>query len=309
MLKCIKNSEMFSSLNLNKQLSHAYLLYSNDMALNNEIAFTFAKSFLCKKKSACDECDSCKQINASSHMDFNKIEQASIKVEDVNQIIQKLNTKPFVGEHKIFLLLNAESINEIAQNKLLKSLEEPNKYNIFILTTTKTDKLLPTVMSRLKKVFVPKLEYQDKLLITSELKSNGTDISSLLNNEFTLTEMLNFSLSNELKDTLNSIKYIFSNLNSSSDIPSVASSITIANKQLFLSTLQDLFIHAIKDEKQSKYDEQLILIIKSKFNEKAIIKCIPLFEDSFKKLMSNVNFSYILDNLLFNILKERFLCN
>ena len=58
----------------------------------------------------------------------------------------------------------------------------------------------------------------------------------------------------------------------------------------------------------NKFDYATIQIFKTNFSKKAMIKCLPLIENAYKKQMSNVNFSYIIDTLLFNILKEKFLC-
>ena len=58
----------------------------------------------------------------------------------------------------------------------------------------------------------------------------------------------------------------------------------------------------------TKYDKELVAFVKLNYSEKAIIRIIKLIEDAYKKQSSNVQLSYIIDNLLFNILKEKFLC-
>ena len=70
--------------------------------------------------------------------------------------------------------------------------------------------------------------------------------------------------------------------------------------------MQDVFLDVLKSG--GKYPVDITTTIKNKFPQKAIIKCIPLIENAYKQQMSNVNINYILDNLLFNILKEKFLC-
>ena len=170
MINCIKNTTSYTSLNLSKEFFHAYLFYSNDKELNNNLALSFAKSFVCEFNNACNSCSGCKQFIASTHPDIMILNQSAIKVEDANNIISKLNTKPIYSKYKVFVVLNAENINEIAQNKLLKSIEEPSSSSIFIFTSTKTDKLLPTVISRLHKVYVPMLSDNDKILVAKELK-------------------------------------------------------------------------------------------------------------------------------------------
>ena len=118
--------------------------------------------------------------------------------------------------------------------------------------------------------------------------------------------MINFESNTNYNQTISTIKTLFSTLKTSSDIPMVASTLNIPDKALFLPLLQEVFISALN--KTNRFDKELTTLINLNFSSKAIIKCIPLIEDAYKKQMSNVNFNYILDNLLFNILKEKFLC-
>ena len=153
----LKNCNIYNSCNLNKTQHHAYLFYSLDRALNDNIALTFAKSLICDKGDACDECASCRQFDCFSHPDVTILNSDNYKVEDVNDIILKLYSKPISANKKLFVILNFDNMNETAQNKLLKSLEEPNQYNIFILSTSKMDKILTTVLSRVNKIYLNKL--------------------------------------------------------------------------------------------------------------------------------------------------------
>lgn len=304
MLKNVNKTNIYRSLNLMKDIHHAYLFYSIDKELNNNIALTFAQNLLCKNKTICNECAACKQFINNSHPDLFIIDQASVKVEDVNKIIDKLSTKPIAGDVKLFVILNAENINEISQNKLLKSLEEPNPSNVFILTSSKTDKLLATVLSRLHKISIPKLSNEDLEVLS--LDENPTNLTSYAGSNLTLTDILNLEKNEAYAQTLNAIKYIFENLKSSQDIPKVANSIPTFDKNLFLPLLEKVFISCLNNNLM--LDKSLSSLISSVFSKKALIKCLPLIADAHKKQMSNVNFSYILDNLLFNILKEKFLC-
>ncbi len=305
MIENLRKTKLYTSLNLNKNLHHAYLFNSSDKELNNNIAMLFAKSIICENKCGCNACFACKQFNNNSHPDFFKLEQNTIKVEDVNNLMSKLNTKPLSSDYKVFVILNAETINEISQNKLLKSLEEPNSSTIFILTCSKIDKLLPTVLSRLHKIYVPKISSEDLNLLEDELKQSKIDISRYLNSNLNLTEILNFETDGDYQKTLNAIKTIFENLKSSQDIPKVVTSLQDFNKALFFPILQKVFLSCINND---SIFEELITLINSNYPKQALINSLTLVEDSYKKQMSNVNFSYILDNLLFNILKEKFLC-
>lgn len=306
MIESLKNTNLFKSLNLNKNLHNAYLFFSLDNELNNNIALLFAKTLMCKNSNCCNVCNTCKQFNTQSHPDVTIINQSSIKVEDVNNLMNKLNTKPISSQYKIFIILNAENINEIAQNKLLKSLEEPNENNVFILTTCKYDKILPTILSRLNKINLPKINVEDLKLISNELKKENINVDKYFNSNLNLTEILNLESNENHKKTLNAIKYIFENLKSSQDIPKVATYLPEFDKQLFFPILQKLFLSCINNE--HIFDEYLCTLIKMNIPTQALIKCLPLIEKYSIMLNSNVNFAFILDNLLFDILKEKFLC-
>ena len=306
MLENIKHTSVYRSLNLNKCNTHAYLFYSNDLELNNNVALCFAKQLVCNTSNACNSCSACSQFNSNSHPDVTIIDQASVKVDDINKILSKTTTLPILNQVKVFVILNAENVNEIAQNKLLKSLEEPNSSCKFILTCSKTDKLLPTIMSRLTKIYVPKLTKQDKEILQKELSVSKIDVSKYINCDITLTEILNFETNDEYKSTIKAIENMFNTLKSSSDIPKVVDTLKNVNKSLFLPLLQDIFIDCLN--KNNKFEKQLTMLVNVHFSQKALIKCIDLVNEYYKKQISNVNFSYILDNLLFNILKEKFLC-
>lgn len=306
MIETLKNTNLYKSLNLMKNPHHAYLFSSLDKELNNQIALIFSKSLICENLSACNKCSACAQFDNNSHPDLTIIDQASIKVEDVNKLIDKLNTKPISSNVKVFVVLNAENINEIAQNKLLKTLEEPNSTNIFILTSCKIDKLLPTILSRLHKVSVPKLSIVDKQILSSEFASKDINLNKYFDYDLSLTDIINFETNECYKKTIEAIKYIFENLKSSQDIPKVANSIPEFDKTLIFQLMQNLFLNCL--ENKNFFDLGLSNLITSTFSKKALIHCLPLIEDAYKKQMANVNFNYILDNLLFNILKEKFLC-
>lgn len=302
MLEAIKNTNAYSSLSLDKNLSHAYLFYSNDSVLNNEVALTFARSIICQNHNSCGKCDACMQFKSKSHPDFFVLNSKSVKVEDISKMLDKMSTLPVSAQYKVFVILNAETVNERAQNKMLKSLEEPNPKNIFILSSSKLDKILPTILSRTNKIRVPNLNASDKMSIVEELKSQNIDISAYKNFE-TLTEMLNF-VEGKTLDTMHCITKIFDNLNTTADIPSIVSGIGDIDKDAFFPLMQEMFMCALKGTNQ--FDKKDIASISLRFSPNVLVKCLPLIDDAYKKLQANVNFSYILDNLLFNILKEKF---
>jgi DNA polymerase-3 subunit delta' len=114
----------------------------------------FAKAINCEKEEldACEECVSCSKINSSNHPDVfiarREKDSSFIKIDKIRDIIYQASMKPYEAWKKIFIINNAEDMNEEAQNALLKILEEPRENQIFILTTSRISGILPTVISR-----------------------------------------------------------------------------------------------------------------------------------------------------------------
>ena len=306
MISSLKQTNLYKSLKLS-QNSHAYLFFSADKVLNNEIALNFASTYFCEHSTGCLTCNGCKQFLSLSHPDFIKLEQDSIKVDDISTLTDKLSTLPVSAEKKVVLILNAEVINEIAQNKLLKSLEEPSEKVVFILTTSKLDKLLPTVLSRLNKIHVPFITNADKRIILDEYKAAGIDLTKVADKDFDLTESVNLCSNSNFAETVETVFNLLDNLNTTADIPKVVSELSPNVRGSFFGCMQEILLSALKGNK--KFDDLKIARVKLKFNEKTILKILPLVDEAYKYQNSNVNFTYILDNLLFNILKEKFLCN
>lgn len=307
MIECVRYLDCYKNLGLQNMTSHAYLFYSSDKAKNDEIAMFFARSLICRENSSCGLCDACKQFMLGSHPDMYKIEQAVVKVEDVKKLIEKLDTKPISSEKKIFVILNFDTVNEISQNKLLKSLEEPNQNNVFILTSTKIDKILPTVMSRVKKFYIENLTENDRSLLSSELKNKNIDIQKYIKTNYSLSEMINLATNKTYINTISAVSNLFETINTTADIPKIVSNIPTECKPYFFECMQDVVLSSL-DETSTKFDIKLLTTVRFKFPKPVLIKATKLIEDAFIKQNSNVNFNYILDNLLFSILKEKFLC-
>ncbi len=143
-------------------LPHALLFLGPAEAGQNETAAELAKIVFCDKLKdgqPCGECPQCRQITAGSHPDFvtTRPEEGHVlKVEPIRELIAKASLKPFQAPAKIFVIDHADAMNDIAQNALLKTLEEPQGNTHFILISYAAEKLLPTIRSRSQTIhFVP----------------------------------------------------------------------------------------------------------------------------------------------------------
>jgi len=138
------------------ETSGAHLFVGPDGVGKRSLSMEFAKAINCEKKGldACEECISCIKINSLNHPDVFIIhkekESSFIKIDKIRDIIYQASLKPYEARKKIFIITDAEDMNEESQNALLKILEESRDNQIFILTTSRVSGLLPTVISRCK---------------------------------------------------------------------------------------------------------------------------------------------------------------
>ncbi|WAM31274.1 DNA polymerase III subunit [Caldicellulosiruptor naganoensis] len=131
---------------------HAYIFEGEKGLGKKLLARIFSKHILCESKSSCRICKSCHLFEASSHPDFNIIrrqeDKKEISVESIREIIKDLSRGPVFSDKKIFIIEEGEELSISAQNALLKTLEEPPPYALFIITCNNIERLLPTVLSR-----------------------------------------------------------------------------------------------------------------------------------------------------------------
>jgi len=303
MLKRLVNCSCFKKLDMEaKNLSHAYLFYSPDRILNNDIAQLFAMKLFCEKNQPCFDCDACKRNLINKNPDFVILDNVSINVEDVSKILDSANFKPMIYPYKIVLIKNAENINEIAQNKLLKAVEEPASSLIFILTTTNEDKLLTTIRSRLKKIY---LSLTDIDIVKDELLENNVNVN-LINSSFSLTEMLENSNNEEFSHCLETILSVITKLDNTQNIPDCVNELKLNshNKILYINLMDKLFSPNLE---VGLFNEQFMAEFNQKYSLSLKVRCKEFIEKAYKQLKSNVNPNYVFDTMFYSILKEKYL--
>jgi DNA polymerase III delta' subunit len=137
------------------KLPHALLFLGPSGAGQVKAAKDLAKTMFCRERKAndaCGKCFSCRQVEAGNHPDLHIIEpleeSRAVKVEQVREMIQKANLKPFQADSKFFIVDHAEALNEVSQNALLKTLEEPPPRTHIVLIAYAAEKIISTVRSR-----------------------------------------------------------------------------------------------------------------------------------------------------------------
>ncbi len=152
----MKNCDIIRSA-YEENLSHALLLNFEDCSCDLYFVKSLIKSILCGKKHSLNQsCPVCEKIKNNSHPDVFYIacdeeKQSTIGVSEVKSLQKELYIFPNESNFKIFVIKNCEFMTIAAQNALLKMLEEPPDYAIFILLCENIFSLLPTVKSRLQR--------------------------------------------------------------------------------------------------------------------------------------------------------------
>lgn len=131
-------------------ISHFYLISGPEGSGKHTLAKLLASAILCKKENApCGSCGVCRKVEEGNHPDFITVtdpEHKNIAVKIVRAIRDDMFILPNEADHKIYLF--AQDMGIEGQNALLKVLEEPPSYGVFILLTDNAEKILPTVRSR-----------------------------------------------------------------------------------------------------------------------------------------------------------------
>ena len=144
--------ENLSAARRKGRMSHFYLLSGPRGSGKHTLANLIAAAMLCRESDApCGICRSCRKVLSGSHPDYITIDDPSKKTVPVDLIREAradLFVRPNEGEKKIYLFPRAQDMGIPGQNALLKVLEEPPGYGVFLLLTDNPEKLLPTVRSR-----------------------------------------------------------------------------------------------------------------------------------------------------------------
>lgn len=157
-VKTLKNA-----LATNK-IAHAYLFCGPRGTGKTSIARIFAKALNCKDGLGhiCNECSNCISITNGTNPDVIEIDAASNSgVDEVRGLIDKVKYSPINGRYKIYIIDEVHMMSNSAFNALLKTLEEPPSYVVFILCTTEPYKVLPTILSRCQRYDFTKINDED----------------------------------------------------------------------------------------------------------------------------------------------------
>lgn len=159
------------------RVGHAYLFCGTRGTGKTSIAKIFAKAVNCEHPldgSPCGECEMCRQIGAGASLNVVEIDAASNNgVENIREIREQVQYPPTEGNYRVYIIDEVHMLSIGAFNALLKTLEEPPSYVIFILATTEAHKIPVTILSRcqrydFKRISIDTITEHLKQLIEAE---------------------------------------------------------------------------------------------------------------------------------------------
>src|SRR4030042_332964 len=137
-----------------KRIGHAYLFSGISSIGKKTLAVEFGRAYNCEKSDmlhgSCGDCLSCRKIQQKNHPDFFfvKPEGQFIRINAIREIQEQMKFRPLEAACRVFIIDDAEKMNEQGGNTLLKTLEEPALANLIILVTSRPYALPATILSR-----------------------------------------------------------------------------------------------------------------------------------------------------------------
>lgn len=312
---CKLNSILLKDIN-NNTISHAYMLCGQDELYLNYLANEVCRRLLTTGHNETCTCSTCQKISKGIHSDVLIYPQngASIVVEDVNAIVEQSFVYPLEGNRKIFILKNIDLATIQAQNKLLKTLEEPNSYVTFVLTTCVPSAVLATIKSRTKLIDIEPVSYlslKNFVQKNSEVNKNLVD-AIVASANGSLTQAIKIAADADFLKIKNLVLGVFVNMLSSSDVlkhSSLLCSFKGKTKEVleeFNLVVRDLIVLKSDNENSILNKQNLEEYKKCNYSLKALSKICELVIISQNKLKSNCNPNAVVDGLLLGMLEAKY---
>lgn len=317
-LEVYKTSNVYNIINKdiqNGMVSHAYLLSCDDYELLVNYSNCLAKQLLCN--SICNTCSNCLRVNHNTHTDvlvYPKDNSKQILSDDILEVISSSYVTSGEG-YKIFILKNFDKTTTQAQNKFLKTLEEPPKNVVFILLSTDVKSILKTIVSRCKLINVNALNVSDLTKIAESLnKSTSISASDLAKSSRNLTTLIKMvespyylnlrhdvvSVFTKMKHSKNMLNYISAVLKYKDMLEVLTELNTVVLDLLYLKSGNSNISNAIYISELQNASEE--------FSIKALNLIALKIKEAIEKVNSNCNASLVYDNLFMYILEVKIKC-
>lgn len=302
--KVIRNTNAYKIIYGEKkrgELSHAYLIVCPDGVMLKTYMKLFASLIMCENDGACGECRPCRLIDKEAYADcdFYPKDGDKIKTADIDDLVSKTIIRPIESDIRMFVLVGAENMTAEAQNKILKTLEEPPRNVCILIGATTDNALLPTVKSRVKRLDVPPFsdgeirralgdEYPDKAKLESAIALGGGKIGSVIKA---------YTDGNAEKMQTFCREVLFS-MRSSKDVAKYSSKINKDNIKDFISILKSEVANLLVKDNRKAEDCGYVT--------GALIAISDMLSEKERALYYNANAVMVADSVLLAILGEKY---
>lgn len=302
--KVIRNTNAYKIIYGEKkrgELSHAYLIVCPDGVMLKTYMKLFASLIMCENDGACGECRPCRLIDKEAYADcdFYPKDGDKIKTADIDDLVSKTIIRPIESDVRMFVLVGAENMTAEAQNKILKTLEEPPRNVCILIGATSDNALLPTVKSRVKRLDVPPFsdgeirralgeDYPDKAKLESAIALGGGKIGSVIKA---------YTDGNAEKIQAFCREVLFS-MRSSKDVAKYSSKINKDNIKDFISILKSEVANLLVKDNRKAEDNGYVT--------GALIAISDMLSEKERALYYNANAVMVADSVLLAILGEKY---
>lgn len=168
------------------RLSHAYMIEGPVKETTYALADHLAQAYVCSSKEdkPCGVCSNCRKAAGNIHPDIIRIslpeDKREIVVGQIRQLRSEAYVRPNEADRKVFIIEDAQTMNENAQNALLKVLEDGPQYLSFLLLTENSQQLLTTIRSRCETLSLAARPGEDLPKVSEELQKTAEQLASLL---------------------------------------------------------------------------------------------------------------------------------
>lgn len=281
----------------NGKLSHSYMLIDKDKETIKAYIKEFSKLIYTYQKSEEEKRQIEVIIENNNHTNITTIDSDSIiKVDDIKELIEDTYLTSFTGGLKLYVIVSGERMNEASQNKLLKTLEEPNKNVCILLATTNENAMLQTIKSRCKKIY---LNVWNKENIRSELQKSTTDndlvdIASRFSGD-NISRAFNIIVDEDFKEKFNNVEKVLYEYKGSSNIIDFLNIFGVEKAEVIshLEIFEGIIFALLKEKKQG-------------YNNAILINIYEQIIDTYKRLDSNCNPQNAVYNLLMQIAEIKY---
>ena len=281
----------------NNKVSHAYLFETNGYKKYNEFLISFAKVLLCGHVKKEENCHICERIDKNIYSELKIINPDGmwIKKEQLLELQDNFKTKSIESNRKVYIINNAECLNNSSANSILKFLEEPADNIVAILVTNNIHQLLQTIVSRCQVLTMTNTSVNNTQNVENKIKS----YLNIENPEEEIKQMLNDTIDYIYFYELNYLDTIIYNKNL------VLNKFDTRDKLVLFLNIMLLFYKDVLDfklkEESNFFEIKDLEKIANKNTLEKLQNKISLILNAKNDLKINANMNLLLDKLVIDL--------